>query len=60
MKFRMTFVLIVMTLAVLAALVFPAPSDETVPLAFTQDDSSVVQAIPRIAPWNHDRAGIGS
>jgi hypothetical protein len=59
MKFPMTFVLIVMTLAVLAALVFPAPSDETVPLALTQDDS-VVQPIPRSAAWDHDRARIGS
>jgi hypothetical protein len=55
----MTFVLIVMTLAVLAALVFPAPPDGTVPLALTQDDS-VVQPIPRSAAWDHDRARIGS
>jgi hypothetical protein len=36
---RTSFVLIVMTLAVFAAL-FPAPPDETVLLAATQDESS--------------------
>jgi hypothetical protein len=39
MNLRTSFVLIVMALAVLAAL-FPAPPDETVLLAVTQDEAS--------------------
>lgn len=39
MNFRTTFVLIVMTLAVLAAFC-PAPPDKTVLVAATQDESS--------------------
>jgi hypothetical protein len=39
MKLQTSIVLIVMTLAVLAALL-PAPSDETVLVAATQDESS--------------------